>query len=270
MSELNDIKMKLITETEEALAEVERKLVEDRPQLTSDYGKVFWELMENLQLFELFTYSIKMPQTPAILQKNVHPPLHIHSLFTPFQFAALQGKQLGIYDIKTQQTTQHTLSKDFGTVSYIEVDRRTLMIVGNEVIILDLYTFQMSTMASLLIPRSGPGVAKVDNYVFAFGGYASKVCEKWSVLSTHWTRLPDMHYDRYSFAPCFFQSFIYLAGTYSNHYTMESFCPQTETFTVLPVSLPQQLTLNSYSVAYIVEISPLSGFRGFWRAVHPY
>lgn len=246
---LKDTKVKLIRETEEALAEVERKIVEDRPQLTSEYGSVFRELSENLQPFDLFTYSVKTPpQTLVTFQSQLYPPLHIH---LPDNFAALYYKQLEIYDLKTQQITQHTLSKSTGYAGYIEVDG-TLMIVGEEVLTLDLHTFKISTLAPLLTPRYCPGVAKVHNDVLAFGGLnALKVCEKWSLLHTRWTPLPDMHYARGGFTPCHFKLLIYLAATYPDHRAVETFSPQTEIFTVLPVSLPPQLSLNCSSVAFV-------------------
>lgn len=76
----------------------------------------------------------------------------------------------------------------------MEVDGKTLMIVGREVMTLDLRTLQISTLASLQIPIITSGVAKVENDVFAFGGFAdyggnSQVCEKWNLLGSYWTRL---------------------------------------------------------------------------------
>jgi len=72
----------------------------------------------------------------------------------------------------------------------------------------------------------------VDNTVFAFGGYGPvTVCEKCSLPLTRWTQLLPMHCAR--------------AG--------ESFSPATETFTVLPVSLPADLVLGCGSVAFVAN-----------------
>lgn len=251
VEELNEMKGKLLRETDEALAEVERKLVEDRPRLTSDYGKMFRELTEKLEPFELFSYSITTPKALVTLQKHLHAPLH--SL--PVKYAALYGNQLEIYDIKTQRTTKQTLAKDTGYVGYIEIGDNTLMIMGREVMTLDLRTCQITSLPSLLSPRSFPGVAKGDNCVYAFGGLnGNKECEKWSFVQNCWTRLPDMHYARGYFTPCPFQSLIYLAATSAtDHRAVESFSPQTEICTVLPVSLPLQLTLGYNSVAFVAS-----------------
>lgn len=253
VGELNERKAELFKETEEALAEVKRKLEEDRPQFSSNYGQVFWELTENLQPFELFTYSLKtFPPQPALLHTQLYPPLHI---YLRDKFSAMYGKQLAICHLKTGQTTQHTLAADIGASGYLELDRNTVMVVGREVIIVDTNTCQISKLEPLLSPRICPGLGKVENTVFAFGGSigsACKACEKWSILDKCWTRLRDMNYARAYFTPCHFNSLIYLAATLAlDHRAVESFSPTTEICTVLPVSLPLQLTLGCNSVVFV-------------------
>lgn len=65
--ELNQMKVDLSREAQFALEEVERTLMEDKPQLISQYGNVFRELTENLQQFKLFSYSFKK-STPKMLE----------------------------------------------------------------------------------------------------------------------------------------------------------------------------------------------------------
>ena len=77
------------------------------------------------------------------------------------------------------------------------------------------------------------------------------VCEKSSVLPMHWTPLPPMHGGRCSFTPCAFKALLYLAS--SNNRAVESFSPNTETFTVLPVSLPQDFLTVNGSVAFVAN-----------------
>ena len=96
-----------------------------------------------------------------------------------------------LYDFNKHHTTEHTLPVDVYS-GYIQVDRTTVLIVGKEVLTLDLLTLQVTPLASLLTPRDCVGVAQVDNTVFAFGGWEGcpmTVCEKSSVPITSWTSL---------------------------------------------------------------------------------
>jgi len=99
----------------------------------------------------------------------------------------------------------------------------------------------------------------MDSSVFAFGGsqigyLPMTVCEKCSLPSTHWTPLPPMYYPRMAFTPGVFKALLYLASTAAyDHRAVESFSPYTETFTVLPVSLPSDLALGCGSVAFVIE-----------------
>ena len=94
----------------------------------------------------------------------------------------------------------------------------------------------------------------MDKTVFAFGGVVrgpSTVCEKSSIPPTRWTPLPPMHYARSFFTPCAFKALLYL--TSATNGAVESFSPPTETFTVLPVSLPAQLQFRCSSVAFVLN-----------------
>ena len=165
-------------------------------------------------------------------------------------FAAIYKRHMRLYDFNTRKTAKRTLPVDVVS-GYIQVDRTTVLIVGKHVMTLDLLTFEITRLSPLLKPREFAGVAQMDNTVFAFGGsYPSMtVCEKSSVPPTHWTPLPPMHYARSWFTPCAFNALLYLAATYAeDHRAVESFSPHTETFTVLPVSLPQDLGIFGSSV----------------------
>lgn len=130
------------------------------------------------------------------------------------------------------------------------MDRTTVLIVGSEVVTLDLLTLQVTPQAPLLAARNAVGVVLEGDAVFAFEGLDAKLnlmtlCEKTSVSPTHWTSLPPMHYTRAYFTPCAFKALIYLAATAAtSHSAVESFNSRTEIFTVLPVSLPLDLQLD--------------------------
>ena len=61
-----------------------------------------------------------------------------------------------------------------------------------------------------------------------------------------------MHHARSDFTPCAFKALLYLAST-NKHRAVESFSPHSETFTVLPVSLPANLKLDCFSVAFVAD-----------------
>ena len=84
----------------------------------------------------------------------------------PF-FAAVQGSSMELYDFNTQQTTKHKLPIEVDS-GYVQVDRTTVLIVGKQVLTLDLLTLYITPRPSLLTPRDYVGVAQVGNTVFAF------------------------------------------------------------------------------------------------------
>lgn len=241
VEKLQKMNVKLSRKVDIALAEVERTIVEDNPLLTSKYASMVRALTEKMYPFELFSYSLTPLPHIKPLRYQVHSPQIPNDIFT-----ALFRDQLAIYDLKTQETTQRTLAVNLDSPGYIALDRETLMLVGFTVMTLDLHSFQLTSLPNLHTLRNRPGLAKVESAVYAFGGWNSSeliVCEKWSMQQ--WSKLGSMHYARSAFTPCFFQSLIYLAGTRAtNHRAVESFSPYTEMFTVLPISLPSQLTLG--------------------------
>ena len=164
-------------------------------------------------------------------------------------FAAIWGEAMHLYDLKTGETTHHSLPM-YVYSGYVQVDRTTVLIVGEQVRTLDLLTLQTTPLPPLLTPRDFVGVAQMGSTVFAFGGIDGtplKVCEKSSVPPTHWTPLPPMHYARSNFTPCAFKAFLYLVSA-KNHRAVESFSSHNETFTVLPVSLPAYLSSQKKSL----------------------
>jgi len=177
------------------------------------------------------------------------------SYFQDSLFAAIFGNRVHLYDYHIHNTTEHTLPISVLS-GYIQLYRTTVLIVGKEVLTLDLLTLHLASLSPLLTPRNGVGVAQVGTTVFAFGGWDSgnrmKVCEKSSVPFAHWTALPPMHYARGFFTPCAFKALLYLTSTHE-YRAVESFSPHTETFTVLPVSLPADLDLGSDSVTFVAN-----------------
>ena len=172
------------------------------------------------------------------------------------KFAAVYFNKVELYDLATQQSVRHNLAVDFGDGgSYIELDSNTLLCVGGfpaaaRVVSLDLNSLQLTPLPSLRTPRCGAGVGKIAAWVYVFGGQGQASCEKYHLQDRQWQALASMHHPRSHFTPCVFGALIYLIST-SEHRAIETFDPSSEVFTLLSVSLPQQLRLNSRSVAFV-------------------
>lgn len=235
----------------------------------SALAQAIWAPTKELQAF---SYTVNCPDLHSLCQNwaNSHNPLkafcdRLNSMseegkeeqIPPQLFAAVLGNRMELYDLNTQRTTKHRLPTEVYS-GYLQ-NGTTVLVVGKEVLTLDLLTLQVTPQAPLTVPRDYVGVAQVGNSVFAFGGSVDsrssiRVCEKSSVPPTHWTPLPPMRYARSSFTPCVFKVLLYLVSTRAeDHRAVETFNPRTETFTVLPVSLPADLKLGWGSVAFVAD-----------------
>ena len=93
-----------------------------------------------------------------------------------------------------------------------------------------------------------------------FGGTDGKVnlrsCEKMDLSDKRWTDIWSMTHARGSFTPCHFRSLLYLVSCWregGRSPPVETFNPVTEAFTVLPITLPPQLTLSGRSVSFVAN-----------------
>ena len=238
----------LQTEREELALAVETAIKEATTCLSQGgepanaLAQAVWTLpTEELQVFR---YTVNTPDLSLLCQNWAHYHNNLKSLCERFHpvpeeelpqlpsqvprdfFAAISLKTMELYDFNTHQTTKNPLPTCVRS-GYVQVDRNTVLVVGTQVLILDLLTLQSTPLASLLTPRDSVGVALVGDTVFAFGGYDGNpmtVCEKCSVPPTRWTELPPMHFARASFTPCSFQALLYLASTRAyDHRAVESF-----------------------------------------------
>lgn len=172
------------------------------------------------------------------------------------KFAAVYFNKVELYDLASQQSSQHILEVDFGDGgSYIELDSNALLCLGgfpaaSRVFSLDLNSLQLTPLPSLRTPRCGAGVFKTATWIYVFGGQGLASCEKYRLRGKQWQDLATMHYPRSHFTPCISGNLIYLISS-SEHRAVESFDPSLEVFTLLTVSLPHQLRLNSRSVAFV-------------------
>ena len=136
--ESQTMKAELSRDVEAALAEVENTLMEDKPRLTSRYGGSIRALAEHFQSFHSFNTS-----TVAVVTFSCQLP-HV--------FAAI-GISMKMYNFNTNKTTQQQLPTVVES-GYIHVDRTTVLILGKQVLTVDLFTLQITTLAPLLTPRN--------------------------------------------------------------------------------------------------------------------
>lgn len=201
----------------------------------------------------------KMPQQRAIQIPAIHPK---HTpLQTPTKMVGIWRNTAFSYEIQSQQFSEHTLSVNFGVGgSCIQADRNTLLCVGanpasSAVYLLTLSTFQLSPLPSLFTPRDSAGLAKVNAHFYVLGGYNGggvlSSCEKMKLADKCWTRMSRMTHPRVAFTPCHYGSLLYIVSSNQEaNRTVETFNAETETFTLFPVSLPQELRFTM-SVAFI-------------------
>ena len=229
---------------------------------------------------EVFSYSVNPPSLQTLCESWAFYQNYLQSLCERFSqsplqeevkeeslrrsstmdtpsdvFAAVFEDKVELYDLNTQQSTRHTLAVNFGIGgSYLALDKRTLLCLGanpasTAVYSLDLLSLQLTPLPLLRIPRLGAGVAKTSHFVYVFGSYPEKtVCEKYALHAKQWLPLPDMKHGRVYFTPCTFRALIYLPCPWATP-VVETFRPETEVFTELPVTLPLEMTKGWWSVA---------------------
>lgn len=260
VKELLEIKDCLTRDISIALEEVEKTLAEEEPLLLSQYGPLFRECTEKSAPLQLFTYSIETYPPQTLLCVNSRLPTAQELSFVP-RLAGVFKNEAFIYEVKSQIITRHALTVNFGSGgSFVELDRNRLLCVGaspasSAVYTLDLTTFELSRVSSLSIPRCAAGVAKLNSQIHVFGGVDGtetglRACAKLDLTDKRWTGIGNMAHPRAYFTPCHFRSLFYLITSWKCP-PIETFCIETETFTVLSVSLPPQLA--GASVAFIAN-----------------
>lgn len=100
----------------------------------SPLGQAAWKLP--LELLQVFTYTVSAPDLHTLCIDWAEHQNHLQSLFQPLQhdnpfLAAVLDNRVELYDVSTQQSTQHLLPVNFGGGgSYIALDTHTLMCLG--------------------------------------------------------------------------------------------------------------------------------------------
>jgi len=245
-------------------------------------AQALWTLpAEDLQVV---SYAISPPDLQTFCQTWVTYTNNLHCLyarFAPHQpeesnkedqilkeqmsssgevFASMWENIVQIYDLKSQQSYKHILPAKSGNGrSYIALEGKRLLLVGDypaskTVYELDLSSLLLTSLPSMGTARSRAGLATTTEFIYVFGGCGDSPlnsCEKYELHSKQWLPLGPMHQTRFGFTPCTFLALIYLTSPQTTC-SIETFSPETETFSALPVSLPPQL-IYSFSVSFVCD-----------------
>ena len=112
---LKEVRSMLSSETEAALEEVERTLKDDSPTLTTQYGPVLRDMVQNPRTFQLFSFTMKA--SPLALETMLSLKMKLLSpkdLNQHERFAGVFNDHVFLYDLETEETTKHPLSVNFG------------------------------------------------------------------------------------------------------------------------------------------------------------
>ena len=277
--QLQEIKACLSKDISAALEEVEKTLTQDQPLFASQYAALFRNRTEKLAPMELFTYKITS-LSPLELVKIDFQLVNPQELLRHATLVGVYGNEAFLYGVESQHITRHTLSVNFGYGgSYVKISRDKVLCIGANpasasVYMLELPEFQLTPLPALSTPRGAAGVTRVNACVYVFGGQDGKValrsCEKMNIATQTWTGLNNMNYSRGAFTPCLFHNLFYLVSAWSAaQRAIETFNIETESFAILPISLPPLLVLGNNSVAFVEdgELCLLTGGKQIarWR-----
>ena len=260
IAELNEVKEQLTREIHAGLEEVEKTLVEDQPELLTQYGPILRQLTQNPRAFSFFKFDIRERDPQTTPSRTFFVTRHIKD-YSKTQFAMPYGKSVAVYNLQTSASERQDLTVDFKEGgSFIELGRTVLCFGGSpastQVYSLDLRSFQLTPLMPLNMPRKAPGTARATSFIYIFGGKDSAnasliECEKWSMQDqVHSTMLSSMRHPRAFFTPCSYRALVYLVSA-DAHRAIETFSPTTEAFSLLSVSLPAAIETGAYSVAFI-------------------
>lgn len=259
VAELNQVKTELIRDINAALEEVELTLVEDQPVLTTHYGPVFRGLAQRFQPFHLFKFDIQAHAPQTRVSGTSFRTQRTQDISREW-LSVIYGNSVDLHNLSTSTSEKHLLTVDFKEGgSFVESGNVVLCFGGSPastaVYSLTIGSFELQPQRQLNAPRKAPGLAKANGFIYVFGGNDSSnttlnSCEKWSMRNQ--SMISSMAHPRAFFVPCTLRRLIYLVSA-DAHKAIETFDLDTETCSLLPVTLPAQLEKGKYSVAFIAK-----------------
>lgn len=190
----------------------------------------------------LWAYSLLSP-APALSSDVQRAICGYFGEGFPKKLAAVFAENLRVLDLSdgTMYCTKPKIDFELGCLLYPISESVVLCVGGREssgVASLDVVTGVVRPLRPMLRARSFPGVAKVADLLYIFGGEAGGdlfESEVYSLGRRISRALPNMQNARSTFSPCVYTGNILLPG---GSPIIESFHIQTETYTVLPVLFP--------------------------------
>ena len=187
------------------------------------------------------------------------------------RICSIRNDQVILHEVGSRVVERHQLPVNFDVGGVcVELTPTTLLCMcgfpaSRNVYELDLTTLHIRPWPSLCVPRDWPGALKLDTYVYVLGGQLDSAtllcsCEKMNLSDQQWTILrSEMTYPRLAFTPCLCNSLVYLLSADTD--AIETFDPHAEVFTLLSVTLPGDLELDTLSVTFCLngELCLLTG-----------
>lgn len=183
----------------------------------------------------------------------------------PSGLASVHEDTLILHEVRSERISKHRLPVDFSVGgAYVDLNSNSLLCLAGwppstSVYELDLVSIHLRPLHALHTPRCAPGLIKVLNSIYVFGGCDAlltglRTCEKMDLATNHWTVLSNqLVHPRYSFTCCQHNSQVYLIS--ASTAVVETFTPRTHTFGILAISLPTELEIcaGHPSVSFIAN-----------------
>lgn len=218
-------------------------LMERGKGVRSDFADFFSSVLSRFRSEPSPAVDIHPPPVPADVSNSNS------SLYVPFS----RGPQLAKWRVNNPKLERVQLNPplDFTNVTVsVVLPSGNMMSCGGRrehsrrAVRINVASGEVIFLADMLTSRGNPGIAYVDNMLFVFGGFDDreqelKSGEKYDVRSNKWCLLrSQMMNSRFQFSPFPHLRTIFIAGGW--HTTaVEAFDIPTETFTTLPVVLPE-------------------------------
>ena len=220
-----------------------------------------WTRDPDLRSTQLFTGEVDFSDIRNQVAKLVYFQTHFDYFRSeespPAVLAGISYNSLRLYNLHEKKESRKSLRQNFtqGTV-YCFLDHSTALCVGGvppstSVQKLAITTGLLTPAPPLHYPRGFSGIRKHGDHIYLFGGNwpSTSTCEKLDIVDNVWSDLPSMTVPRYAFNPCYYKGELFLADA-QNSNVIECFSLASETFRVLPLTLPE---LSGNSVAFIVD-----------------
>lgn len=259
LAQLDKVKSELKVQLEEALMQLQEVLyTRDFRPLNDLEVQVLacWTRDPDLRALQLFTGEVDFSEARNQLTKAAYFHTHLECLRSeedpPETLAGITFNSLRLYQLPDCQERRKSLRFSFTVGAfYCFIDATNALCLGGlppspTVQKLNILTGLLSPGPAMKVARGFSGIRKHGNCVYVFGGNwpSTSSCEKLSLEDNAWLPLPKMNTPRYAFNPVYYKGEMYLADCQNDH-SLEAFSVAMETFKLLPIVLPSELSGNS-------------------------